>query len=227
MSTEDNGLSLQGLAQRLEALTQRLEAQERENERVRSENAELRRKITTLEGSDTPHRDEAPAPESSEPGEEGRMSRSRLLRNVAAASLGALAAGGMMQRDTRQAKAHHFGQDYWVNSVNAHGHVWVVSDASEGEVPTIFASQNRTGDAAVEAVNYSSGPGVESDSRYGYGGQFRGGKAQLRLVPASTRGKPTGAHSKGEIYMDSTGALFVCVIDGTPGTWRKVRTAAV
>jgi hypothetical protein len=61
----------------------------------------------------------------------------------------------------------------------------------------------------------------------GYGGQFKGGKAQLRLVPGSTEGRPGGAHSKGEIYMGSKGALFVCVRGGTPGTWRKVNTTAV
>jgi hypothetical protein len=58
----------------------------------------------------------------------------------------------------------------------------------------------------------------------GYGGQFQGGRAQLRLVPASAAGRPSGAHSKGEIYMDSAGALFVCVKGGTPGRWRKVTT---
>ena len=35
----------------------------------------------------------------------------------------------------------------------------------------------------------------------GYGGQFKGGKAQLRLVPGSTEGRPGGAHSKGERYI--------------------------
>jgi len=49
----------------------------------------------------------------------------------------------------------------------------------------------------------------------------------LKLVAASSRGRPSGAHTKGEIYMDSAGALFVCVKGGTPGTWRKVTTTAV
>jgi hypothetical protein len=61
----------------------------------------------------------------------------------------------------------------------------------------------------------------------GYGGQFKGGRAQLRLVPGSGAGRPEGAHSKGELFMDSAGALFVYVNGGTPGTWRKVTTARV
>jgi len=67
--------------------------------------------------------------------------------------------------------------------------------------------------------------GVHGKAQGGYGGQFEGGRAQLRLVPKGTVGKPTtGAHAKGEIYMDSTGTLFVCTANGTPGTWKKVTT---
>ncbi len=77
--------------------------------------------------------------------------------------------------------------------------------------------------------NVNNGFGVigESGSSSGYGGMFKGGKAQLKLVPASTRGRPSGAHTKGEIYMDSAGALFVCTKGGNPATWRKVSTTAV
>jgi hypothetical protein len=72
-----------------------------------------------------------------------------------------------------------------------------------------------------------SGPGIEGRASK-YGGKFAGNQAQLMLVPKSTTGKPTsGAHIKGEIYMDSAGTLFVCTANGTPGTWRKVTTTAV
>jgi hypothetical protein len=71
-----------------------------------------------------------------------------------------------------------------------------------------------------------NGPGVEGRASV-YGGKFAGSRAQLLLVPKTTAGKPTtGAHTKGEISMDSTGALFVCTGGGTPGTWRKVTTTA-
>jgi hypothetical protein len=69
--------------------------------------------------------------------------------------------------------------------------------------------------------------GVHAKATSGYGGLFEGGKAQLRIVPKGSAGKPTsGAHTKGEVYMDSAGTLFVCMANGTPGTWRKVQTVA-
>ncbi len=79
-----------------------------------------------------------------------------------------------------------------------------------------------------------TGQGLRGEGRYGvvavggstgYGGRFEGGKAQLMLKPGGSAGKPTtGTHKKGEIYMDSAGALFVCTAgDGTTlGTWKKL-----
>jgi hypothetical protein len=61
-----------------------------------------------------------------------------------------------------------------------------------------------------------------------YGGQFQGGTAQLRIVPKGIPGRPTaGSHAKGEVFMDSSANLFVCVAEGTPGRWRRVQTVAV
>ncbi len=86
-----------------------------------------------------------------------------------------------------------------------------------------------TGDSAGVLGRNPSGPGVEGrDSRYG--GKFAGSTAQLMLVPGNSAGKPTtGTHTKGEIYMDSAGALFVCTAgDGTTvGTWKKVNMKLV
>ena len=58
----------------------------------------------------------------------------------------------------------------------------------------------------------------------GYGGQFEGGFAPLRLVPQSADtgriGHPTTSpHSAGEFYVDTQGSLFYCKVTGTPGTW--------
>ena len=89
----------------------------------------------------------------------------------------------------------------------------------------------RTSDNAgfgVWAQHFGTGAAVAGHEINGIGGVFEGAKAQLRLVPSSTAGKPTaGAHTKGEIYMDSKGNLFVCSASGTPGTWRKVTTKLV
>ena len=76
----------------------------------------------------------------------------------------------------------------------------------------------------------STGAGVVGRNSSGYGGQFEGGKAQLKLKPGGSAGKPTtGTHTKGEIYMDKAGALFVCTAgDGTTlGTWKKVNMQLV
>ena len=84
-----------------------------------------------------------------------------------------------------------------------------------------------TGNGPGVAGDSGGGPGIVGNSISGYGAQFGGGKAQMRLVPKSTAGKPkAGAHLKGEIYVDSNGAIFVCTKGGTPGTWRKVTTTA-
>jgi hypothetical protein len=73
----------------------------------------------------------------------------------------------------------------------------------------------------------ATGAGVHGKSTSGYGGLFEGGKAQVRLVPKSTSGRPTtGSHAKGELYLGSTGNLYICVASGTPGTWRKVTTTS-
>ncbi len=84
-----------------------------------------------------------------------------------------------------------------------------------------------TGNGTGMAGDSVTGSGIVGNSTSGYGAQLGGGKAQLRLVPRSTAGKPKeGAHMKGEVYLDSNGAIFVCVKSGTPGTWRKVTTSA-
>ncbi len=77
----------------------------------------------------------------------------------------------------------------------------------------------------------SGGTGVKGVSTSGYAGVFEGGKAQLKLKPAGSAGKPTsGTHAKGEIYMDSAGALFVCVASSTAtaaAKWKKLSATAV
>jgi hypothetical protein len=85
------------------------------------------------------------------------------------------------------------------------------------------------GGAAIRGRSFGpTGVGVHGEHfDSGYGGQFKGGRAQLRLVPSSRTGSPGGPHSKGEVYMDSNAALFVCVKGGTPGRWRKISTTAV
>jgi hypothetical protein len=70
----------------------------------------------------------------------------------------------------------------------------------------------------------NSNDGVLGFSDNGYGGHFRGGRAPLRLQPATESGHPTtGNHQRGELYVDGKGDLFFCKDDGTPGIWFRVQ----
>ena len=78
----------------------------------------------------------------------------------------------------------------------------------------------------VYASANGKGVGVIANSDDGLGGEFHEGKAPIRLAPATTAGAPnatTGAHKRGELYVDANGQLFFCTVDGTPGTWKRVR----
>jgi hypothetical protein len=69
--------------------------------------------------------------------------------------------------------------------------------------------------------------GVRGESPNGIGGWLQGTRAQLKLFPNASSGRPTGIHQPGELFMDSTAELFICTRSGTPGTWRKVVTTPV
>jgi hypothetical protein len=69
----------------------------------------------------------------------------------------------------------------------------------------------------------SSGAGVYGSSISGYGGMFAGGTAQLRLMPGLTAGAPVGgSHLMGELYLDSTGNLFLCTKASPGAFWVKL-----
>ena len=62
----------------------------------------------------------------------------------------------------------------------------------------------------------------------GVGAKLSGGRAALNLVPRAKAGPPaTGYHAKGDLVVDSTGALLLCTASGTPGTWAKVSVTPV
>lgn len=92
-------------------------------------------------------------------------------------------------------------------------------------------SVNRDGDGVYGAGKVgvhgtsANGSGLLGEGGTGYGGVFKGAKAQVRLTPTGRAGRPTtGYHQIGELYLDKVGALFICTTTGTPGTWRKVST---
>jgi len=98
--------------------------------------------------------------------------------------------------------------------------VYGSSDSGDGLIGTTTSGNGVDADS-------NSGVGVRGSSNSLYGGLFQGGKAPLKLQPSHTGGRPTtGQHTKGELFMDSGGALFVCTADGTPGTWRRFTTTS-
>jgi hypothetical protein len=65
-------------------------------------------------------------------------------------------------------------------------------------------------------VGFTGGAGA-------YGGEFFGGLAEVRLRPGGAAPITlANAHQAGELYEDETGALWLCVAAGTPGTWRQL-----
>jgi hypothetical protein len=65
-------------------------------------------------------------------------------------------------------------------------------------------------------VGFTGGAGA-------YGGEFFGGLAEVRLRPGGAAPITlTNAHKAGELYEDETNTLWLCILDGTPGTWREI-----
>jgi hypothetical protein len=99
-----------------------------------------------------------------------------------------------------------------------------VSAESGASSPAISATS--TGNApAVRATADSVNPGIAAVSTFGVGGLFQGATAAVRLVPRTTTGHPTTeAHKRGELVVDSAGALWICTKPGTPGKWKQLAT---
>jgi hypothetical protein len=69
----------------------------------------------------------------------------------------------------------------------------------------------------------STGSAVVGSSVSGVGGLFAGGTAPVQLFPSEVPGAPTsGAHQLGQIWLDSSGILWVCITQGTPGNWVRL-----
>jgi hypothetical protein len=86
-----------------------------------------------------------------------------------------------------------------------------------------FGVLGESGTSTGVAGGSNTGTGVAGVSNFGVGGYFSGGEAPLQLAAAKVAGAPTsGGHVLGEIWLDSTGTLWVCTAKGTPGTWTRL-----
>ncbi len=88
-----------------------------------------------------------------------------------------------------------------------------------GDTPA--AAQDGNGGPNTTAATWGRhggiGAGIGGVSTAGYGGEFVGGKAQVRLIQDATApvGPPTGAgHLLGELYVDGAGNLYLNRADG-------------
>ncbi|MCB0995618.1 MAG: hypothetical protein KDB21_11040 [Acidimicrobiales bacterium] len=93
--------------------------------------------------------------------------------------------------------------------------------ASSGGSSTTVQALSEDGVAVLGGAS-GAGTGVSATSLNGRGVIADGGLAALRILPRSAAGLPTGASQVGDIVVDSTGQLVVCVqIDPQP-VWRYI-----
>lgn len=81
--------------------------------------------------------------------------------------------------------------------------------------------------AATWGRHGGAGAGIGGVSASGYGGEFVGGRASVRLIPSAgvAVGEPTDANSKrGELFVDGAGNLFYNVADGANFTRLNTQT---
>ena len=72
-------------------------------------------------------------------------------------------------------------------------------------------------------VSGSCPQGIAVSGEGRFGGQFKGTRAAVRLVPTAAAGAPTsGKHLRGEMVCDNNGDFWGCKSDGTPGTWVQI-----
>jgi hypothetical protein len=104
------------------------------------------------------------------------------------------------------------------------GYSALYAEASGDGSTAVYGYVTGFGSTAVSALDGSSGgTAVSGESDNGIGLRGSGGTAPLLLIPAAFVGAPTsGTHQVGEIVTDSTGAVFACIGDGSPGQWGRV-----
>ncbi|MGI8808947.1 MAG: hypothetical protein ACR2KK_14125 [Acidimicrobiales bacterium] len=180
------------------------------------------------------------------PGDDAPVSRRGMLRRLAGAAAAGTAAavGATVTRAGPAAAADpndvvkgadNFAGDLSTSlSSTSRGATLYVRNAlgaSTGIPNAIFAQTSDPANIvdAIWGITQGSGAGVhgQSNTNDGVGVKAQGGRAQLLLQPKLAPGAPTSpSHARGEIYLDSLGALFVCTTGGgvaTPApTWVRI-----
>ncbi len=104
-------------------------------------------------------------------------------------------------------------------SNGSHAILGVTAGAGHSVAGDTPAGSNTT--AATWGRHGGAGAGIGGVSANGYGGEFVGGRASVRLIPSAgvAAGAPTATDSKrGELVVDANGALFYNTADGASFT---------
>jgi|GEM_PF-2584269 len=91
-----------------------------------------------------------------------------------------------------------------------------------GRESGVFARGGTTDGTGVTAIGSGTyGIGVVGQgAAQGIGGYFAGGLAQIHVIPAAAAGPPTtNPHQQGDLWFDSREVLWMCIANGTPGTF--------
>ena len=98
---------------------------------------------------------------------------------------------------------------------------WVDNRSSTIEGVGIRGDGHGLTGAGIWGHSDSNGIGVQGDG--GLGVQAQGTRAALYLIgTGAAPATRSDAHVIGEIDIDTTGNVWLCVVAGSPGTWRKI-----
>jgi hypothetical protein len=161
-----------------------------------------------------------------------KTTRLGALRALAVGALG-LAAGEALAHPRRSNAADGSGVVLGQNNNTSTSKTQITSSGGSQIVDDgAFVVDATNADWAIGGVGsmvgvYGSGAtGVSGIGNVG--GAFTGDWNALSLTPQTWSGAPTsGDHLKGDLQVDSDGVLWLCVANGTPGTWIRVSHGGV
>lgn len=133
------------------------------------------------------------------------------------------------------ALAQDTGGGVWVCTVTGTPGTWVQLASSAGDVVSVFG---RAGVVTAQTGDYTAAKVTNAADKAAAGTQtftgivtapalvpsgLTGSVAAARFVGGTVAGAPVaGAHLVGDVVVDQSGALWICTVAGTPGTWVEV-----
>jgi hypothetical protein len=149
---------------------------------------------------------------------ETMKSRKDLLAAAAAGAVAVAAAGRGSEAAAANGAALTLGQANTATSKTELDTSGTIANDGAFVVSAPNASYAIKGDSSTGYGVYGNGAaGVVGTG--GVGGVFSGTNAAINLDPLPSSGAPTGAAFKGDIALDASLTLWLCVASGTPGTW--------